>query len=125
METLNNTELRKLKSKVDEARRKKYNDDCGKRLDKIASTKIMTAVIGALDTFEKTFGWLWGHDSDESLTQTQKDMLELWQKARTDILDNGHTQLRGLQAEIANHVVHWNKYTMTLPVRPMEKKTDE
>jgi hypothetical protein len=122
--TLKDAQLRQLRKKAKEAHRQRWLDDCRKRLDTIASRKIKTSFIGALDLFEKTFGFMWGVDMEmggkppreEDLTEEQAIMYELWQKVRTEILDNGNTQLRGLSNEISNHIVEWKRYHMDLPV---------
>ena len=113
---LTHSQLRELHRKRKEAKEQRYLEESKKRLDNIASKKMQTSFIGALDIFEKTFGFLWGMGEDRELTPDEEAMRDLWMKARTEILDNGHTQLRALSNEIANHVVSWKRYTMELPV---------
>ena len=116
MDELSHAQLRQLAQKRREAKEQRYLEECRKRLDRIAATKMQTAFIGALDIFEKTFGFLWGHGEIRELTPQETAMKELWMKARTEVLDNGHAQSRGLSAEISNHIVSWKRYHMELPV---------
>lgn len=115
MEDLTFSQLKQLHKKQKEAREEKYLNESKKRLEKISTTKVTTVFIGALDVFEKTFGFLWGSE-DGPQTDEQDQWYELWQKARTQILDNGNAQLRALLNEIENHTISWKKYHMDLPV---------
>jgi hypothetical protein len=118
-EALSDGQMRALVGRAKEARTAMYLEQSRNRLDKIVSTKIRTSFIGALAAFEEAFGFLWGKGKDEAdLTPQERSMFELWIQARTRALNNGNTQLRAAQTEIANHVVSWNRYHMTLPVRP-------
>ena len=45
-------------------------------------------------------------------------MLDLYNKVRSEILDKGNTQSRNVDAELAQYDVKWQKYTMTIPVKP-------
>jgi hypothetical protein len=107
------------KAKLD--KEKKFLDDSKKRLETIISTKMRTAFIGALDTFEKAFGHLWGYNRDGELTAEQERMSEVWANARNDILNNGNNQLRAIKAELANNTVSWNRYITNLPVKPVKE----
>lgn len=98
--------------KIRESRREKYLDGCRERLSKIAKAKIETSFIGALDAFEKEFGDLWGIKK-ENRTPEEQEWYEKWQVARINILNNGNNQLRSLLNEISNHVVEWNRYSVT------------
>jgi hypothetical protein len=52
-------------------------------------------MIGSLFEFEKTFGYLWGHDkNEEDLTDKELDFLDRWDVVRNQILNNGNSQLR-------------------------------
>ena len=80
-------------------RQEKYKELSKDRLYKIAKKKIQTTMIGALDTIEKSFGFLW--ESDEELTNEQ---------------DRGNTQMRNLEAEMTQYDISWNRHTINLPV---------
>jgi hypothetical protein len=121
-----NSRLSFEQMKAFRAQTKKANEDrrleaCRRRLDKIISTKIRTAFVGALAQFEDSFGFLWGHGKvKDSLTEEEQKMRDLWDQTRTSVLNNGNTQLRASQNEIANHIVTWNRHHMDLPVKPKE-----
>lgn len=62
---------------------------------KILKKRFQTTMIGALFEFEKTFGYLWGHDKDENdLTERELDFLDRWDFTRNQILNTGNNQLR-------------------------------
>jgi hypothetical protein len=59
----NNTQIDDMydyNKKREEDNLKKYEDDSKARLKKIISTKLRTSFIGALSSFEETFGRIWG-----------------------------------------------------------------
>lgn len=117
MEKINNTEtknlnhgqLKILSEQAKNAREKRYLEASKNRLEKIVETKIRTAFIGALAAFEEKFGSLWGHDKDD-ITPEQEEMYNIWEDARTQILNNGNNQIRAAKQEIENHVIKWNRY---------------
>lgn len=135
MDSGNTSRLSLEQMRAFRAQTKKVHEDkrleaCRRRLDKIISTKIRTSFIGALAQFEENFGFLWGQGKlEDSLTEEEKEMRTLWDQTRTAVLNNGNTQLRASQNEIANHVVSWNRYHMDLVVKPKEdddaRKTGE
>tara|TARA_B100000287_G_scaffold430487_1_gene485860 strand:+ start:240 stop:620 length:381 start_codon:yes stop_codon:yes gene_type:complete len=113
-----------LKKKRDE----KYKEISRDRLYQIAKKKIQTTMIGALDSLEKNFGFLWGIGSEGELTQQQEQLKAIFEDARSEILDRGNTQIRNLQAEISNYDISWKRHTVTMPVkeRPnVEGETNE
>lgn len=100
----------------------RYLEQSKNRLEKIVSTKMKTSFIGALAVFEKNFGYLWGHGiAEEDLTEEQLEMLELWEDIRTEVLNNGNTQLRAAKNEISNHVIKWKRYQTNFIVRGTEQ----
>jgi len=114
---LSHGQMRALNSKMKHARDERYLEQSRRRLDKIVTTKVRTAFIGALAAFEEEFGFLWGQDSSEDeLTKDQADMRELWISARTNVLNNGNTQLRAVRNEIANQTVKWNRHHIDFQV---------
>ena len=102
-----------LKKKRDE----KYKEISRDRLSQIAKKKIQTTMIGALDSLEKGFGFLWGIGSEGELTQEQEQLKAIFEDARSEILDRGNTQIRNLQAEISNYDISWKRHTVTMPVK--------
>lgn len=67
----------------------------------ILKKRIQTTMIGALDQFEKSFGYLWGQEKfeDEELTDKEEKFLEIWEETRNRILNNGNNQLRKAVSE--------------------------
>lgn len=66
-----------------------------KELQNILTKRFQTTMIGALFEFEKAFGYLWGQNKDEQdLTDRELDFLEIWDRTRNQILNNGNNQLR-------------------------------
>ena len=109
--------LKRQAEKLKEARQQKYLDECRQRLSNIAEKKMKTTFIGALDAIERMFGDIWGADIDEKdRNKEEKENFELWQDLRTEILNNGNTQLRGLLNEISQHVVEWKRYNATFTI---------
>ena len=113
MENISNDELIKLRNKIRKEAENKYLQNSKQRLQNIISTKIRTTFIGAIDAFERTFGDIWGYNSDKPLTKSQEELLKLWKQVRNDILDLGNNQLRAAMLELENHTVKWNRYTIT------------
>ncbi len=126
---LSHGQMKALSTKMKNAREERFMEQSRRRLDKIVSTKVRTAFIGALAAFEEEFGFLWGHDSPEdTLTKAQAEMRELWERARTNVLNNGNTQLRAVRNEIANQTVKWNRHHIDFKVQPYvdpEETSDE
>ena len=91
------------------------------RLYQVSKKKIQTTMIGALASIEKHFGFLWGQDEDdgevENVTPEQKQLREIYDEARSEILDKGNTQLRNLEFEFAAYDIVWKKNTVMLPVK--------
>ena len=107
-----------LKKKRDE----RYKEVSKDRLFQIAKKKVQTTMIGALDTIEKSFGFLW--QTDAELTQEQVQLKSIFENARSEILDRGNTQIRNLEAEISHYDVSWKRYTVNLPIREEKENED-
>jgi hypothetical protein len=114
--------LAALKKRISVENKEKYAANSKQRLKRICSTKMRTSFIGALSQFEGFFGLLWGHGQDDPLTPEQEEMRKLWEQCRTEVLNNGNNQLRSLESEIDLHYVRWERYQMTLPVKPLEEQ---
>ena len=90
---------------------KKYEDDSKGRLKKIITTKLRTSFIGALSSFEETFGKIWGYGLNErDMTKEQLKWRELWESCRTSVLNNGNHQIRACENEFQQYVVSWNRH---------------
>ena len=105
-----------LKTSLDLKRKRddKYKEISKDRLFKIAKKKIQTTMIGALDSIEKPFGFLW--EAEKELTAEQTQLKGIFEEARAEILDRGNTQIRNLQAELTNYDISWKRYKLTLPM---------
>lgn len=66
--------------------------------------KFQTTMIGALAKFENAFGYLWGHNKDNNLTEKELYFRDLWENTRLLILNNGNHQLRCALEDIRNYV---------------------
>jgi hypothetical protein len=118
---MSHSQAKVLSRKMAKAREERYLETSRKRLDGIVSTKMRTAFIGALAAFEEEFGFLWGRGlAEHQLTAEHRDMQELWERARTGVLNNGNTQLRAVRNEIANHVIKWNRHHIQFVVKTEE-----
>ena len=100
-----------LKQKRDD----KYKEVSKDRLFQIGKKKVQTTMIGALDTIEKSFGFLWQTEGEP--TQEQVQLKSIFENARSEILDRGNTQIRNLEAEISNYDISWKRYTVSLPIK--------
>jgi hypothetical protein len=120
---LNHGQMKALKAKMKSASEERFLEQSRQRLDNIASKKMRTAFIGALAAFETDFGFLWGHGlPDDELTPEHRDMLALWNQVRTNVLNNGNTQLRALRNELSNQTIKWNRHRIDFIVKPQEDK---
>jgi hypothetical protein len=117
---ISDNQIRSLITRAREAREQRFAEGSRQRLEKIITTKIRTAFIGALAAFEEHYGFLWGNDKESSnLTKEEREMQSLWIETRTQVLNNGNAQIRAAQNEISNHVIHWNRHHVELPYRPL------
>jgi hypothetical protein len=112
-------QMKAMDTRMKQARKERFLEQSRRRLDRIVCTKVRTSFIGALAAFEEEFGFLWGHNSpDDQLTPEQANMLELWDCARTKVLNNGNAQLRAVRSEISNQTVEWNRHHIDFQVQP-------
>jgi len=88
------------------------------RLVKAVEKHIRTSFIGALDAFEKEFGYLWGHGKDvEELSEDELTFREVWNRARDKVLDNGNDRIKNASEEIDQYNVEWNKFQTNFVVK--------
>ena len=85
-------------------------------LYKFSEKCIRTTMIGSLDAIEKKFGFLWGFESSEELTEEQKILKEMYDEVRALILDKGNNQIRFLKNEFTDYEINRKKYHINLPV---------
>lgn len=57
------------------------------------NSRMKTLMIGFIDRFEQSFGYLWNHGS-EPQTENQKLFKQKWLDLRTTLLDYGNDQIR-------------------------------
>lgn len=108
--------LIQLKREREAQRSAKYRLDSRERLKTIASKKIRTTMIGALDTIERHFGVFWEAEKDGTLSDEAKHVKQIYERIREEILDNGNNQIRNMMTEIDQYDVEWLRYTLNLPV---------
>lgn len=88
-----------------------YNKDSAARLRSILRKKVTTSFVGAIAKFEEKFGRLWGHGlSLDECSDKQREFRVIWQQCRTEVFDLGNTQLGGLDSELRQYQVVWNRY---------------
>jgi len=86
------------------------------RLSKEIKKRIETTMIGALASIEDHLGPLWGIDSEDP-TREQLIIKGIYEELRSEILDKGNSQIRAIEAELANYDVVWNKYHINIPIK--------
>jgi len=85
----------------------KNNDNLNSNVNRA----IRTTFIGAIAQFEKSFGYLWGHNKDRyTLTDSEKNFLRLWLPTRNAVLDCGNEQSRVIDREFRKFTVTKNTY---------------
>jgi hypothetical protein len=108
------------KRKQEKEVQQKFQDSSRDRLNKIATKKIKTTMIGSLSAIEKKLGYLWEDNSPEALAYR-----ELYESIREEILDIGNTQMRNLTEELAQYKVEWQRYNLQLPVAKVNNSKGE
>ena len=88
-----------------------YKDNSKRRLLNILKKKFDTTIIGSLAAFEENFGELWGHGLPlQDLDEDQRYWRDAWMETRSKVLDNGNSNLRASQNEVAQYTFSWNRY---------------
>ena len=68
---------------------------------------------------------MWGFDvPEEQRTPEQKNIYEIYEEARAQILDRGNTQIRNLDSEFVQYEIVRKKHYISLPVQSGEEKND-
>ena len=99
-------------SKKDELVKQKSRE----RLEKIATAKIRTTMIGAIASVEEHFGHLWG-EGELDTTPEEEELREAFEDMRSEVLDKGNSQIRNLKAEIMQYDVEWLRYHVDIPIQ--------
>jgi len=107
---------------IREERRKEVSKDS---LFKSCKKKIQTTMIGALDTVEKQFGFLWDFQNGSELTPEQKQLKEIYEEARANILDKGNTQIRNLESEFAGYDITKKRYQINIPIARSDNQVNQ
>lgn len=106
--------LLRVKRQKEEEFKSKYKVSSKERLVKIVSSKVRTTMIGALETVETHFGFLWNNNSEDA-----REMRDIYEKVRSEILDRGNNQIRNLMTELEQYDIEWKRYNIQLPVKPL------
>jgi len=117
-------ELARIARKRKKDKEERYRENSKDRLQKIASKKIQTTMIGALSSIEKHFGFLWSHSEEGELTSEQEHMRDLYEEIRSEILDKGNHQIRNLETELSQYDITWLRYQLSLPVTRMTTREE-
>ena len=105
-------------------REDKFKDMSKNRLYEISRKKIQTTMIGALDSIEKSFGFLW-QTTEGDMSAEQQELKKIFESTRSEILDRGNTQMRNHQTEFINYDITWKKYSLNLPVIKQEGEEED
>lgn len=89
-----------------------FKEASKRKLKKEIEKKIQTTMIGALDSIEKKFGFLWEEESE---------LYNIYQELRKEILDKGNKQIRDVGKELERYDVEWLKYSINLPLKRKER----
>jgi hypothetical protein len=117
-------DLIRNKSEYKDSRSERYKYDSKDRLSKILRKKVETTMIGAISSLENHFSFLWAAQ-DSEMTEEKKFMFDLFQKVRSEILDKGNSQARNIDAELNQYEVKWMRYSVEIPVKPNDERTDK
>ena len=92
-------------------RMEQYNIASKEKLSKILKKKIETTMIGALSSVEENLKFLLDEQNPQS-----KEMHEIYQNIRSEILDKGNRQIRNVDSELANYTVTCTRHQYHFPV---------
>lgn len=82
-----------------------------KKLCGFLRKKFNTTIIGSLASFEDLFGHLWGFGkNEEDLTEEELKWRDVWEEARTEILDKGNNNARSVQRELNKYKISQVRY---------------
>lgn len=115
---------REILSDYKNRREEVLKNDGQKSLSDTIVKKLKTTMIGSISSIENHLGFLWGHDSDQPLTEDQMILRDLFQLVRTEILDKGNAQSRNIDSELAQYEIKKKRFNLVLPVK-IGKKGNE
>lgn len=97
---------------------RRYKEGSKRQLMELVENNCKTIMIGALEEFEKEFGFLWGQDQDKkSLTQEQIEFKKKYLKARNKVLTRGNNKIRGTISEMSNYTVRWDRHKTVFVIK--------
>lgn len=111
-ENYSHAQMKHMHDQAKKQNEEKYKANSKNKLIKRLSKGFNTTMIGALDTLEKNFGYLWGHEKDDDeLTENELVLGEVWQDIRNEILDNGHNQKNLVIDELECYSIRYEGYS--------------
>jgi small nuclear ribonucleoprotein (snRNP)-like protein len=82
--------------KYEELRQQRLERIGEDKLSKLVKKKIETTMIGSLSAFEKHFA---------EILEESEELQDLYNRARSEILDKGNYQLRNIDSDFKNFIV--------------------
>lgn len=116
-----------LKRSLDykQAREDRYKEVAHNELYQKSVKRIQTTMIGSLSTLEEHFGFLWGFGQPEQeITEEQKYMKSIYEKARSKILDRGNSQIDSLESDFVKYEITRKKFYINLPIKKSGEDND-
>jgi hypothetical protein len=116
-----------LKRSLDykQAREDRYKEVAHNELYQKSVKRIQTTMIGSLSTLEEYFGFLWGFGQPEQeITEEQKYMKSVYEKARSKILDRGNAQMDSLESDFVKYEITRKKFYIKLPINKSGEEND-
>lgn len=111
-------QMREVVRRREEATKESYQKASQARLVGILEKKLRTLFIGDLAAFEEFFGVLWGHQKKaHERTAEEAVWFEVWQQARTKVLDRGNHILRAVRQELEQYEYEWKRYHTNVRVK--------
>lgn len=109
---------------ANEARQSAYQKN---KLIEIITKKVQTTMIGALASFEKSFGHLWGLGKfNKELSISQKELKQRWEETRNEILNRGNANIRSIQEELSLYNLKKENYRIDFIIKkPNNTNTGE
>ena len=100
-----------MEKRYNQQRADHYNITSKEKLSQVLKKKIETTMIGALSSVEENFKFLLDEQNPQS-----KEMHEIYQNVRSEILDKGNRQIRNVDSELANYTVTCTRHEYHFPV---------
>jgi hypothetical protein len=89
-----------------------------RKLMKMVESNFTTTLIGVLARCENNLGDLWGQGLDYcDLTKAQREMRDLWEVLRSEILNHGNSHKRIVLEQLNQYDVEWKNYHIDFIVK--------